>query len=59
MIKLQRHLSIFGDATDQFPKNDVDLIELIFGKACVRPHNIVLASLPVGMKNILFVGTKF
>ena len=59
LIKLQRHSSVFGDATIQFPNDDLELIEAIFAKASVRPRNIVLASLPVGTKNILLFGMKF
>ena len=59
MIKLQLHSSIFGDATVQFSKDDLNLIEAIFDKASARPRSIVLASLPVGTKNIASVGTKF
>ena len=43
MIELQRHSSIFGDTTVQFPKDDLNLIEAIFDKASVRRRNIVLA----------------
>ena len=42
MIELQHHSSIFGDATVQFSKEDLNLIESIFNKASVRPRNIVL-----------------
>ena len=43
MIELQRHSSIFGDTAVQFLKDDLNLIDAIFDKACVRPRNIVLA----------------
>ena len=43
MIELQRHSSIFGDTTVQFPKEDLNLIEAMFDVASVRSRNIVLA----------------
>ena len=42
MIELQRHSSIFGDTAVQFLKDDLNLIDAIFDKACVHPRNIVL-----------------
>ena len=42
MIELQRHWSIFGDTAVQFLKDDLNLIDAIFDKACVRPRTIVL-----------------
>ena len=42
MIELQHHSSIFCNTAVQVPKDDVNLIEVIFDKASVRPRNIVL-----------------
>ena len=43
MIELKRHASIFCDIAVQFPKDDLNLIEVIFDKASVRPPDIILA----------------
>ena len=42
MIELQRHSSIFGDTSVQFPKDDLNLIEAIFDEASVCLRNIIL-----------------